>query len=273
MIGDLIVEVVHGPQRGMKTVVRPGQRLVVGSGADVDWSLADTSLAARQLALAWDGAAGTLHHLGGDVPTCLEGQAVDHGPIRHATWIRAGATDLTVVRERHTPPEDPPPAATISAAVPALARLTTVADPLYAIVDASRSPRIRVLLRESPAVARCLYDGVEADSLAESAPFLVPLDPAGLLLQGLVHEGWRRRWATFLTAPRALSPDEIRRHLRKFLRVELERTREIAYFRFYDPYVLRAYLAGCTADERRAFVGPLTYLPIDDDGHVHVLTA
>jgi hypothetical protein len=273
VIGDLIVEVAHGPQRGQKAVVRPGRRLAVGSGADVDWSLADSGLAAQQLALEWDGVAGTLRHLGGDISTCLEGQAVDHGPVRHGTWIRAGGLDLTVACERHTPPEAPPSAATISAAVPALARLTTVADPLYAIVDASRSPRIRVLLRESPAVARCLYDGVEADSLAESAPYLVPLEPAGLLLPDLVHEGWRRRWSTFLTAPRAHTPDEVRRHLRKFLRVQLERTGEIAYFRFYDPYVLRTYVAGCTADERRAFVGPLTYLPIDDDGVVHVLTA
>jgi hypothetical protein len=106
VIGDLIVEVAHGPQRGQKAVVRPGQRLVVGSGADVDWSLADSGLAAQQLALEWDGVAGTLRHLGGDISTCLEGQAVDHGPVRHGTWIRAGGLDLTVACERHTPPED-----------------------------------------------------------------------------------------------------------------------------------------------------------------------
>lgn len=284
MTGDLIVEVAHGPQRGQKAVVRPGQRLVVGGsktpgdpvmGADrITWSLADETLAAQQFLLAWDGHGGTLQHLG-DVSkkTCLEGQPSEHGPVRHGTWIRAGATDLTLARERHTPPEEPPTAATIAAAGPALVHLTTVADPLYAIVDASRSPRIRVLLRESPAVARCLYDGVEADAYADSAPFLVPLDPAGLLLQDLVHEGWRQRWATYLTAPKSLGPDEVRRHLRKFLRVQLERSGEVAYFRFYDPYVLRSYVAGCSADERREFVGPLTYLPIDDDGVVHVLTA
>ncbi len=284
MTGDLIVEVAHGPQRGQKAVVRPGQRLVVGgsktpgdpvAGDDrITWSLADDTLAAQQLLLAWDGHDGTLQHLG-DVSkkTCLEGQPTEQGRVRHGTWIRAGATDLTLARERHTPPDEPPTAATIAAAGPALARLTTVPDPLYAIVDASRSPRIRVLLRESPAVARCLYDGVEADAYADSAPFLVPLDPAGLLLQDLVHEGWRQRWATYLTAPKSLSPDEVRRHLRKFLRVQLERSGEVAYFRFYDPYVLRSYVAGCSADERREFVGPLTYLPIDDDGVVHVLTA
>jgi len=283
--GDLIVEVAHGPQRGQKAVIRPGQRLVVGGGTtatgepvqgsdSITWTLADETLAAQQLVLAWDGRHGTLHHLADLAkPTCLEGQPSEHGPVRHGSWIRAGVTDLTVARERHSPPDEPPTAATIAAAGPALAHLTTVADPLYAIVDASRSPRIRVLLRESPAVARCLYDGVEADAYADSAPFLVPLDPAGLLLQDLVHEGWRLRWATYLTAPKSLSPDDVRRHLRKFLRVQLERSGDVAYFRFYDPYVLRSYLAGCTADERRTFVGPLTYLPIDDDGVVHVLTA
>ena len=154
MTGDLIVEVAHGPQRGQKAVVRPGQRLVVGGsktpgdpvmGADrITWSLADETLAAQQFLLAWDGHGGTLQHLG-DVSkkTCLEGQPSAHGPVRHGTWIRAGATDLTLARERHTPPEEPPTAATIAAAGPALVHLTTVADPLYAIVDASRSPRIR----------------------------------------------------------------------------------------------------------------------------------
>jgi hypothetical protein len=269
----LIVEVAHGPQRGVKAVLRPGQRVVVGSGEDADLPLTDRSLAAHQLELGWDGHAGQLRHLGGESSTCLNGQVVDAGPVAHGTWIRAGATDLTVARERHTPPDEPPPPAVIAAAGPALARLCTVADPLYAIVDASRSPRVRVLLRESPAVARSLYDGVEADTLAESAPYLVALDPAGLLLPDLVHEGWRRRWSTFLSAPKSLDADGVRRHLRKFLRVQLERTGEIAYFRFYDPYVLRAYLDGCTPEERRTFVGPLTYLPIDDDGVLHALTA
>lgn len=274
MIGDLIVEVAHGPLRGQKAVVRPGQRLVVGSGVDVDWALADHGLAARQLVLGWDGQAGSVEHLGGGAQaTCLEGQPTERGPIRHGTWIRVGAIDLTVACERHTPPEEPTPHATVAAAGPALARLTTTADPLYAVVDASRSLRIRVLLRESPAVARNLYDGVEADAYADSAPYLVPLDPAGLLLQDLVHEGWRQRWSTFLTAPKSLAPDDVRRHLRKFLRVQLERTGEVAYFRFYDPYVLRSYVAACTPAERREFVGPLTFLPLDDDGRVHVLTA
>lgn len=268
-MNGLIVEVAHGPQRGHKAVVLPGQRITVGHGDAAHWSLADRTIAPLQLELAWDGRAGNVRHLGGEVSTCLGGQAVDEAPIAHGDWIRAGGTDLTLARERHTPPARPPTAAVIAAAAPALARLTTAPDPLYAIVDASRDRRIRVLLRESPVVARSLYDGVQADALAESAPYLVPLDPAGLLLTDLVHEGWRRRWCTFLTAPRDLEADAVRRHLRKFLMVTLESTGESAYFRFYDPHVLRSYLGTCTPDERREFLGPLTWLVLDDDGVLH----
>lgn len=273
MTDALILEVAHGPQRGAKTVIQPGQRIVVGRGPDADWALADDALAARQLELAWDGRVGVLRHLGVGVTTCLEGQPVEAGPVGHGSWIRAGMTDLTAARERFTPPDEPPTPVVLAAAASALARLRAVRGPLYAIVDASRSLRIRVLLRESPAAVRTLYDGVQADALAESAPYLVALAPSDALLADLVHEGWRRRWCTFLTAPADLAEADVRRHLRKFLMVQLERSGETAYFRYYDPYVLRAYLAACTPDERRAFVGPLTYLILDDDGVLHVATA
>ncbi|MBL9104839.1 MAG: DUF4123 domain-containing protein [Myxococcales bacterium] len=272
MTAALIAQVAHGPRRFNKAVVQPGQRLVVGSAPDVDWPLADLGLAAHQLELRWDGETGQLRHLGGAEPTWFEGQAVDRCDVGHGAWIRCGAADLTLARERHSPPDDPVEPAVLAAAARPLARLRAVQTPLYAVVDASRSLRIPVLLRESPDPMRSLYDGVQADTLAESAPYLVTLT-GGHLLADLVHEGWKRRWCTFLTAPASLAEDDVRRHLRKFLMVQLERTGETAYFRYYDPYVLRSYLASCAPDERRAFLGPLTFLALDDDGVIHTLTA
>lgn len=273
MTGALIARVAHGPHRFNKAVVQPGQRLVVGSGVDVDWSLADLGLAARQLELLWDGETGQLRHLGGPQSTWFEGQAVDRCPVGHGAWIRCGAADLTLARARHTPPDEPPKPAVLAAAAAPLARLRSVPGTLHAIVDASRSRRLPILLHESPDPVRSLYDGVQADTLAESAPYLVTLAPGGHLLSDLVHEGWQKRWCTFLTAPASVDVEAVRRHLRKFLMVQLERTGESAYFRYYDPYVLRSYVASCDPDERKAFLGPLMFLVLDDDGDIHPLTA
>src|SRR5262249_9340080 len=100
----LIVEVAHGPQRGAKAVIEPGDALVIGTAPDVDWILADSPLAPRQFEIGWDGRVGTVHHRGGAVTTWLDGQVFTRAAVGHGAWIRAGATDFTAFHERHTPP-------------------------------------------------------------------------------------------------------------------------------------------------------------------------
>lgn len=258
----LIAEVAFGPQRGVKAVLAPGAGLTVGSDPAAGWTLADRGLAGLQLELRWDGERGSLRHLGGATTTWLDGQAREDGPVGHGTWIRAGQTDITLVGERHTPPREQPHPAVYMQAAPALAGLRAAPGKLFAVVDAARGERVRTLLRESPAPYCSLYDGAPADAVAESAPYAAELDPQGELLADLVHEGWGRRWGVFFSGEGTLA--ELRRHLRKFLMVELRR--EPVYFRFYDPYVLRAFLTTCTPAERRELLGPYTCRLIDADG-------
>lgn len=127
----------------------------------------------------------------------------------------------------------------------------------YAVLDAARSERVLPVLRASSVEARSLYEGWKAQELAEVAPYLVALPQRTLLWDTLLGDAWGEAWGVFLLANESLSFDDLRRHLRRFLRVRSESGRRML-FRWYDPRVLRAYLPTCEPWEREAFHGPVT---------------
>lgn len=257
----LILEVLWGPGQGRKAVVPAGGAVTIGSGAAAGWRLEfDGSLAPVHLEVRWDGATAQVRSLA-RAETCLGGQVITEGFGGHGGWIRAGATDLALAIERHTPPEEPPSEATRAAADPVLAALRGEPGRVYAVLDAARCERIGVLLRESPAPYRSLYDGHQGDALAEVAPYLVELGPFPELLESLVLEGWDQPWGIWLTAPPDRDTEAVRRHLRKFLMVEL--AREKVYFRFYDPRVLASFVPTCAPAERRELLADLAWHAID----------
>src|SRR5262249_38598036 len=178
--------------------------------------------------------------------------------------IVAGWTTFTV---RVEPSAEPVPGPAAPAADPCLVARQLRAQPrsLYAILDAARDPKVLELLRASGEKYQSLYEGPEGEELAAFAPYLVELPPASPLLDRLVSEGWGHSWGVYLTSRAEFK--EVRRHLRRFLLVKTADGKE-AYFRYYDPRVLRTYLPTCTAAEGRAFLGPLGgYLTEAADAH------
>ncbi len=151
--------------------------------------------------------------------------------------------------------EQTPEARRASLQARALEGLRREDEPLFAVLDAARSPRILKLLQGAKPEYESLYEGPEGEELAEVAPYLVSLPRDSELLERLVLGGWGESWGCFLTSPQPFT--ETRRHLRKFLLVQDERTGRQLYFRFYDPRVLRAFLPTCTAEQRAGFFGPL----------------
>lgn len=258
MTQNLIVEVLWGPAQGQKAVVPAGGRLGVGRGESAGLRLPhDERLAPLHFELAWDGRRAGVRSLVSD-PTCLDGQPVREGDSGHGGWIRAGMSDFALAIERHTAPDPAPDPAVVAAAEPVVAALQAQPGRLFAVLDAARAERIRVLLRESPARHRSLYDGWQGDALAEGAPYLVDLGPPHPeLVRDLVVEGWEAHWGVFLSAPSGRDFDAVRRHLRKFLMVELRR--EKVYFRYYDPRVLRTFVPTCTPAERREFLADMVW--------------
>ena len=189
-------------------------------------------------------------------------------------------------------PAPPPPEPTSNApAAPELTlqeRLLGVLrsdfQPLYAILDGARSPDIYKILAEGkeeartawqaqnpgattptfqPPAAGMLEGGAQYESLFEGwskatltlfAPYLISLPPWSKQLEKLVTKGWGKNWGIYLTCNSSFQ--EVRYHLRHFLMVNMPEGTQ-AYFRFYDPRVLRVYLPTCTPEEINYFFGPI----------------
>jgi len=135
----------------------------------------------------------------------------------------------------------------------ALAILRSEKEPLFGILDAARSRRILELLRDSSEEFQSLYEGKSAEDLVDFAPYVVELPVGSELLEDLIREGWGDSWGVYLKC--GLPLDEVRRHFRKFLMIEVGERK--AYFRFYDPRVLRIFLPTCSLSDRHEFFGPV----------------
>jgi hypothetical protein len=163
---------------------------------------------------------------------------VNEAEMPRGAFVRAGDTLFSFhvegASDRALPP-DPPEMAVRKER--ALAALREGPDSLFTVLDAARDPRVLGILRESVEDHRSLYDGSKGALMAEAAPYLVRLPEDGALAGRLVREGWGKSWGIYLRSRRPF--DEVRRHLRRLLQVGVEGLDRPAYFRFYDPRVLR----------------------------------
>lgn len=131
---------------------------------------------------------------------------------------------------------------------------------LYALLDGARSRRVEDLVVNSRLPWRCLYDGLLSPTISRVAPYLVALDPGSIFDMDIIAHGFGESWGLFIESP--VEIDDLRRHLRRFLKVETEDARRLL-FRFYDPRVLRVYLPTCRADELATFFGPIRTLYVE----------
>jgi hypothetical protein len=140
----------------------------------------------------------------------------------------------------------------MSEAAPILAALG--GEPIYAILDGARDPRIRGWVFDTRAPRWCLYRGKLPPVLQDAAPWLLRLIPG----QGYTETFFRRFWggACGVLLSSAAPPALLRRHLRRFL-IAQDEDRRTLVFRYYDPRVLRVYLPTCTAAETATFFGPI----------------
>ena len=137
----------------------------------------------------------------------------------------------------------------------AIKSLSAPATPLFAVLDAARSGQVLSFLCGAKEEFQSLYEGPEAKQLSTVAPYLVSLTSGSKTLERMVNQGWGQSWGIYLSCP--LPFTELRRHLRHFLFVESEETREQLYFRFYDPRVLRVFLSSCTPQQWKEFFGQI----------------
>jgi hypothetical protein len=156
----------------------------------------------------------------------------------------------------------------VSAASSAVLSQLDLRQPLYAVLDGARDPRVRRWVFDTRAPAWCLYRGAIPPALEDAAPWLLRLVPGHPYVDDFFGRLWGQSWGILLTS--AAPSRELRRHLRRFLRVRTEEGRILA-FRYYDPRVLRVYLPTCTPSESASFFGPITSLVAEaEDASVHV---
>lgn len=127
---------------------------------------------------------------------------------------------------------------------------------VYAIFDGASIERLPVVLWEHRPEHVCLFAGEVEPDLAEVAPYLVRLE-AGSDFAGWAAGQWGRHSGVFFQAPATLPFIELRKHFRKFLRVQTPEGKSV-YFRYYDPRVLRSYLPTCNPQELAMVFGPVT---------------
>jgi hypothetical protein len=144
-------------------------------------------------------------------------------------------------------------AASVAAAIRAHLDLQP-GERLYTVVDACQDAELAFEAESRFHVPiRMLFKGEAAQYMREVAPYFIPIDPQSEYL-----ESWAARWGNnvgiFLAS--SAEPNAVFRHLRDIFVVKDEEGQEY-FFRFYDPRVLRPYLATCTPAEAQEFAGPI----------------
>jgi hypothetical protein len=265
-----ILEVLWGQLGGSRALVEPGAEIQVGRAHPSHVQVPhDRQMSGVHFALRWDGAEGRVRDLGSAGGTWVDGLPAADAPVKQGSWIRAGDTVFFLHVEATPALSD----LDVSRSAGVLAALRASGQPLYALLDAARSPAVSDLLRGAVQAQASLYEGVQGQLLASVAPRLValpPSDSAPSLLDALVARGWGRSWGVYLACGRPFA--EVRRHFRRLLMVDVETggpRPERGYFRFYDPRVLRAFLPICNARQREEMFGDVeTFWAEGEEGEV-----
>ncbi len=284
----LILEVSSGPDAPRSFEIEAGKEVQVGRMAPAQILLAnDPTVSRRHFALRFDGETCRIRDLGSTHGTTVNGLPVSEALVTEGDLIMVGTTGLRVViGEDFTTealplaPDAPPPielAPTVLGGVETqeheviepilhdrvLEVLRSQKEPLFAMLDAARDPTVHLRIYECPEQKQSLYEGPEAARLAFVAPYLISLPRRSPFLEQVVREGWGKSWGVYLTCDKPF--EEVRKHLRHFLTVELEGENKKVLFRFYDPRVMRVFLPTCTPKEVLEFFGPITRYVVEGE--------
>lgn len=120
----------------------------------------------------------------------------------------------------------------------------------YLLLDAAASADIAPCLPAFEPQARCLFDGVAGDDLADVGPWLAPIRRHSPAYSWFAEEGFGAGWGLVLHSRLALP--NLKARLKRFLKVTDE-TGESFFFKFYTPRNLNAILPSFEPEQRRAF--------------------
>ena len=241
---------VSGAAAGVVAPVREGAALALGRSEGADLSVpSDTFLSGLHFRLRRRGAAVLLEDLGSRNGTFVDGRRVEQAMLTGAEIFEAGGCGFRLAAAA----DDDDDLRSI---------LRCVRGPLFVILDAARDPRLYPMLCASGARYVSLYAGRSAGELEHVAPYLAEMTPEGTLMRTFVREGWGKAWGVLLTASGTM--EEVWKQLRRWLMVMLDGSEKATYFRFYDPRVLRVFLAVADGTQSAEFGGPIRSWMMED---------
>jgi len=134
----------------------------------------------------------------------------------------------------------------------------------YAVVDAAAAGDLLGQLYSRLAATEfvCLWPGDLAPDMAYVAPYLAVLDAGSPFAQWFLN-GWGKHWGVALVVPTEITLSTLASHLRRFNMTTPPGAHAPAYFRWYDPRVLREHAASAPADQVRALFGPADRIVIE----------
>jgi|GEM_PF-2984301 len=135
-------------------------------------------------------------------------------------------------------------------------------SPRYALVDAALWGNDMDDLLFSDAIYRSLFRGAMLQQHKTVAPYLADLHLNEDFINKIKqNKNQIERRVTWLHSE--LGIDDLRKHLRRFLRMKTESGMYI-YFRFYDPYVANCVLPNLTQEQLNDFFAPIDYMITED---------
>lgn len=141
---------------------------------------------------------------------------------------------------------------------------------LYALIDAARIEEMTTeLLLQRPGY-RILFEGEEAWTLEEVAPYLVRLEEDASFQEWAFSHVYGQDGAVWVRSP--LEIDALAEHFRRFLKVSREvedpktgrRMLQEGTLAFYDPRVLPVWLESTDAEEKVRFLSPFEKVYYED---------
>lgn len=261
------LEIRSGPSAGRKVSLESGRSARVGRGALADVVFShDTHMSGAHFVVECDEKRCVLRDLNSSNGTLVNGAKVSSALLIPGDIVVAGETTFFVAAAMDNA-ETPAPAVTalpveVTPQERLLALFRGEFQPLYALLDGACEPSVLRVLYESKEEYTSLFEGVAGAQLTYFAPYLVRLPKESPLLGTLVQKGWGKNWGVFVTSAQPLQ--DLRGHFRQFLMVKMP-DRAQAYFRFYDPRVLRIYLPTCLPEEVDQFFGPIQNYLVEDE--------
>jgi pSer/pThr/pTyr-binding forkhead associated (FHA) protein len=264
---QVVLVVGSGCDKDKKIALQPGQSVRIGRASDrVDFAFAeDSHMSGVHFSVECNENDCLVRDLGSSNGTFVNGALIKMALLKDGDSVLAGDTTF-VVNVPESEVKAPAPVKETPEQMTPQQRLLRLLrgefQPLYALLDAACEPSVLKVLFESKEQYQSLFDGITGAQLTHFAPYLVRVPAESPLLEKLVEQGWGKNWGIYLTSAESLQ--NLRTHFRQFLMVQMPGG-EQAYFRFYDPRVLRVYLPTCTFQESDQFFGPVRNYLMEDE--------